>query len=90
MKREILCLNCAAERFKRYGLAYVPKLQAIVDPYPREHVKYLRGISKGDFFCDACASLKPINKGDECFAVSTWADYGGLPYYEWEYEFITF
>jgi hypothetical protein len=88
MKREILCLKCAAERSKRHGLIHVPELQAIVDPFPGEHVKYVRGISKSNFFCDACATINIINPGEECFAISTWADYGGIPYFEWEDEYI--
>jgi hypothetical protein len=88
MKREILCMNCATERSKRHGLVHLPELQTIVDPFPMEHVKYVRGRAKTDFFCDTCTTEIPIKKGDECFAVSTWADYGGIPYFEWEGGFI--
>lgn len=87
MKREIVCIECAKRRITGYGLVYSENMQAIVDPFPQEHVKMVCGKAKNIFMCDRCGTQ--INVDDECYASSTWADYGGIPYYEWEDEFIT-
>ena len=86
MKQEILCLGCGKKRMKGHGLVYSKEFGRLVDPFPGEHVKYEEGKAKAPFLCDFCGcEIMPTGR---CFAVSTWADYGGIPYYEWELEFI--
>lgn len=81
MKREIICEKCEGETRKLFPNA---------NPYPGEHVKFVKGKAKKDLICDSCADeLTAILEGDDCCAFSIWADYGGIPYYEWEHEFIT-
>lgn len=79
MKRDILCPKCARERKKRYPTS---------EPYPGEHIKFVKGVALKDMLCDACGKRTEIPKGSEAYAFSVWADYGGIPYYEWEKEFI--
>ena len=78
MKREILCKFCKFE---------IRKLFPTDTPYPQEHVKFVNGHAKQDFICDSCGT--EISKSDPCTAFSSWAEYGGIQYYEWEYEFIS-
>ncbi len=80
MKQDILCPDCAKER---------RELHKTDNPYPGEHIKFMKGIAKKDMLCDGCAVKTPIKKGDPCVAYSSWADYGCIPYYQWESEFIT-
>lgn len=77
MKREILCPDCKKELRKTFPSD---------TPYPGEHVKFVEGKALNEYVCDQCD--KEIHIGDPCFAFSSWADYGGIPYYEWEGEFI--
>lgn len=77
MKREILCSKCE------------PELRALFPtdtPYPGEHVKFVNGKANKDLICDQCG--QPIKTNDNCVAMSMWADYGGIPYYEWEPEYL--
>lgn len=88
MKREILCLTCIP---KPMGLKLMNSPAGdpvLVDPYPGEHQKVLKGIAKAQYICDRCGDT--ILKGTECIASSIWADYGGIPYHPWENEYITF
>ena len=78
MKREILCPICRANRRKLFPTD---------NPYPEEHIRFVDGIAKIGMLCDSC--IITISPGDECTAFSGWADYGGIPYYEWEPEYIT-
>lgn len=73
MKREIVCPQCE-------------KAQSLHREYPGEHIKLTKGNAKSELLCDSCA--QPIYFGDTCFAVSMWADYGGIQYYPWESEYI--
>lgn len=75
MKREILCDKCELDMRDLFPTS---------KPYPGEHVKFLNGKAKKDFMCDQCG--QPIKAGDNCAAMSIWADYGGIPYYVWEGE----
>ena len=86
MKREIRCCECRNSILKRYKLQPSDDVVTVIDPYPEEHIKIVRGTAIIYCMCDTCG--KEISPGDECFAVSTWADYGGTHYYEWEEEYI--
>ena len=77
MKQQIVCKKCEPS---------LRKLFPTDTPYPGEHVKFVSGKAKRDFLCDRCGC--DINATDSCHAVSTWADYGGIPYYEWETEYL--
>jgi hypothetical protein len=81
MKRDILCNKCAKDRREQYPTD---------TPYPEEHIKFVHGTARGDMLCDGCTYRTEIKKGEECCAFSSWADYGGIPYNEWEHEFIEF
>jgi hypothetical protein len=88
MKREIRCMNCVP---KPMGLKLMHTEAGdpiLVNPYPGEHQKVIKGRAKTMYLCDSCGIA--INKGDECLASSIWADYGGIPYYPWETQCITF
>ena len=77
MKREIVCPKCELKLRKLF-----PK----ESPYPGEHVKFINGLASIDFICDQCG--EPILTKNECAAVSFWADYGGIPYFEWEEDYL--
>jgi len=77
MKREILCPKCRIN---------VRKLFPTDNPYPGEHVMFIDGMALMQYRCDNCDNT--ILPGDKCTAFSSWADYGGVPYYEWEGEYI--
>jgi len=78
MKREIHCIGCK-ETFREQ----FPNN----DPYPGEHIKVVSGFAISDMICDGCGDS--LWAGRECAAVSIWTDRGGIPYYEWEREFIS-
>lgn len=75
MKREIVCITCREKLLKLFPTD---------KPYPLEHVKFVDGIAKKGFVCDQCG--REINEAENCTACSIWADYGGVPYFEWETE----
>jgi hypothetical protein len=77
MKQEIICSKCELETRMQFPTA---------DPYPGEHVKFVTGITKKNFKCDYCDT--DIPKDITACAFSIWADYGGVPYYEWESAFL--
>jgi hypothetical protein len=88
MKREILCMKCVP---KPMGLKLIDNQAGdpvLVDPYPGEHQKILRGFAKKQFICDRCGEVILVNQ--ECLTSSIWADHGGIPYYPWETQYITF
>jgi len=74
MKREIICNKCRDDLLGSLG------------EYPGEHYKWEQGKSLKDLVCDNCGN--PIPQGVLCYALSIWADYGGAPYYPWEYEYL--
>lgn len=77
MKREILCIKCA--EYLKYNVLNAP--------YPGEHVKLIKGKLKlGGCICDHCGT--PLEVKEEVYCLSIWADYGGIPYYKWEHEYI--
>jgi hypothetical protein len=78
MKREILCMGCKADFRQQFPDD---------NPYPGEHIKIVSGFAGFDMVCDGCGC--PVGLWTECAAVSIWADRGGIPYYEWEREFIS-
>lgn len=77
MVRKILCKKCEASS---------KKLFPTESPYPGEHVKFVPGEAKHGMLCDDCGVY--INKGDIVCAFSIFADYGGIPYYPWEEEYL--
>lgn len=78
MKRELQCVECA-DTLKRNVFS---KPSA-----PGEYVKYIKGQLLHDgLICDYCG--KPLEIGEEVYCMSIWADYGGVPYYKWEHEYI--
>ena len=77
MKRQILCPKCTDDTRKRFPTD---------NPYPGEHIKFVRGTAKLEFKCDHCD--KKIVPGEEATAYSVWADHGRQPYHEWENDFI--
>jgi hypothetical protein len=85
MKREIACPPCAQNIAKAVtGSRFVDG--QIVDPYPGEHARFQSGKLTRHCVCDSCsAELAP---GENAVAVSMWADYGGIPYYPWEWEYL--
>lgn len=87
MKREILCLPCA-ERVSRTitGCKVSDFDGRIVDPYPGEHSKFLKGVLHCHCYCDNCSD--PLYPGNEAIALSIWADNRGIPYYPWEQEYL--
>jgi hypothetical protein len=85
MKREIVCLDCLERWKKTLGLIRLES-GVLADPYPGEHLKYVRGETKGSYCCDQCG--KPIPVCAQAAAVSIWSDHNPNVYYEWEDEFI--
>ena len=79
MKREIVCPE---------GRRTLKRLFPTATPYTGEHVKFVDGTAKEDFFCDSCVPTHTILKGEPCTAFSAWADYGGIPYSPWEEEYL--
>ena len=77
MKREIVCPKCRKN---------LRELFPTNNPYPGEYVKFVDGTARHDFVCDSCG--KPINYNGKCTAFSCWAEYGGIPYMEWEDEYL--
>jgi len=77
MKREIVCGKCREELIKLFPTD---------NPYPLEYIKFVDGKARKEFFCDQCG--REINKEENCTAVSIWADYGGVPYTEWEPDYL--
>ena len=51
-----------------------------------EWYKRIQGIAKGDMLCDWCGAK--ISKDDKCFAESMGLNKQGVPYYQWETEYI--
>ena len=77
MKQEMLCQHCAAD---------TRKLFPTDNPYPGEHVKFVPGKARTWLRCDSCG--EGLSTDTVCTAFSVWADYGGIPYYPWEKDFI--
>lgn len=79
MKQDILCIKCAEER---RGLFPTD------NPFPGEHIKFVFGTAKIECLCDGCVKYKEIHTGERCCAFSLWTDFGGVPYHQWERNFI--
>lgn len=77
MRRMILCLDCRADAQEAYKTDVLEQ---------DEHVKYVAGKAKQNFLCDTCGC--EIKAQYPCCAFSNWSDYSGLPYYNWESDFI--
>ena len=75
MKREIICPKCEKQL---HG--------TLTKEYPGEHSKITNGNAKMDLMCDQCG--QPVYFGDNCFAISLWADDHGTPYFSWEHEYL--
>ena len=82
MKREILCFSCENNSRKRFKCDSVD----FAVPFANEYVKYVPGKAKRCFTCDHCGLL--LRTGDVCCAVSIRTTRGGIPYYEWEHEYL--
>jgi len=78
MRRELLCRTCADEAMKQMG------------NYPGEHHKWRSGTVQERMFicCDRCVADLP--SGTWVMALSIWTDRGGIPYYEWEHDYLDF
>jgi hypothetical protein len=77
MVRKILCKKCEADS---------KKLFPNESPYPGEHVKFVPGEAKRDMICDDCGV--DIEIGQQVCAFSIFTDYGGIPYFAWEEEYL--
>ena len=77
MKQEIICKTCYPELKETFPSD---------NPYPGEHVKFVEGTAKLYMTCDHCNSA--IIFGEECYAFTIWADYGGQPYFPWEDKYL--
>jgi len=77
MVRKILCKKCEEESRKLFPTS---------SPYPGEHIKFVQGTIKRACFCDNCDTH--IHTKDQVCAMSIYADYGGIPYFEWEDEYL--
>lgn len=77
MKQAIVCEKCRVE---------LRTLFPTDTPYSGEHVKFVDGKARNNFVCDWCG--QPVGAGSNCTAFSSWADYGGVPYYDWESKYI--
>ena len=77
MVRKILCKKCEADS---------KKLFPTESPYPGEHVKFVTGLAKRDMMCDDCG--KDIIEEENICGFSIFADYGGIPYYPWEEDYL--
>lgn len=77
MVRKILCKECEAKSRKLFPNE---------SPYPGEHIKFVSGKANMMYICDDCVA--PIFKNDEICAFSIFTDYGGIPYYSWEEEYL--
>lgn len=80
MKRMIACEKCA-QRPEPY--------------YEGEWFKRVSGTAKADMLCDWCSTGKGralqatlIKKGEKCAAESMGLNGHGIPYYEWESEYL--
>ncbi len=76
MKQMILCDTCKPWWIDRCRN----------NPYPEEKIKVVSGIAKNNYICDTCGTM--LEKGTPCAAVSISVDRGGVPYYEWEHDYI--
>lgn len=84
MKREIVCERCQPP---------LRGLYATDEPYPGEHVRFVHGRLLAEteagtdvVVCDQCGY--PLRAGGFAWAFSAWADYGGVPYFEWEDRYL--
>jgi hypothetical protein len=78
MKQQIVCPVCEP-RLKR--------LFPTENPYPGEHVKFVKGLARQSYFCDHCGGDIPIYA--PCCAHSIWSDHGAQPYSPWENDYIS-
>jgi len=63
-------------------------LKIPLHPFPGERVVRIMGIAKKPLLCDFCYPYKEIKIGDMCVAESMGREGCGIPYYEWESEYI--
>ena len=73
MKRMIACEKCA------YRAAPC---------YPGEWFVRLWGKAKKEMLCDYCIPSMEIKPGDKCAAESMGLVGHGIPYYQWEFEYV--
>ncbi len=89
MKREILCKECCENIIpKIFNVEPTKSNTTTANPYPLEYIKLMRGEAKNTYLCDMCGVV--IEKDQICYAFSIWSDRGGIPYYEWEEDFINY
>jgi len=77
MKQEIVCNTCYADLKRLF-----PK----ENPYPGEHVKFVKGRALKEFICDNCGC--DLKEDDEAVAFTIWADHARQPYKSWESEYL--
>lgn len=73
MKRMIACEKCSHEP---------------APYYPGEWFKRVTGTAKKEMICDYCYPQKIIPQGAKCAAESMGVNGHGIPYYQWEGEYI--
>ncbi len=73
MKRMIVCEKCSHRPQPHYS---------------GEWFKRVNGTAKKQMLCDYCCPPVKIKKGDKCAAESMGVNHYGIPYYEWESDFL--
>jgi len=81
MKRQIICMKCNKEYWNLFNLIGDEATAA------GEHIKNIKGMALREYLCDFCGTT--IKQSEKCTANSIWSDRGGIPYFEWENEFIS-
>ncbi len=77
MKCQILCKTCEAEYRKMFPNP---------SPYPGEYIKFVNGKALFNMRCDECN--EDILMTEEICAMTIWAENGGIPYREWEGQYL--
>lgn len=88
MKREILCEGCARDVQKMFAL---PEVTELVQSAPEglasdERIRMVRGELRLQCLCDACGVLLPVES--RAWACSLWSTRYGIPWREWEPEYL--
>lgn len=84
MKKEILCIKCI-EQINTHP-TYISAGSCYSHINHNEHIKLTWGYALMYYRCDLCDNT--ILKDDVCCASSMWSDVHGIPYHEWEQDYI--